>query len=85
MMVCPEPDKTLLTEEVRIGCMQGMLQCLEKKERIAFILGEILEITDSEASEILSISRETFRKRLSRGRARPHRIHAQKLRSGQPG
>lgn len=64
----PEPAKTLLTEEVRIGCMQGMLQCLEEKTRIALVLGELFELSAREASEILGITEEAFRKRLSRGR-----------------
>jgi len=63
-----EPTKTLLTEEVRIGCMQGMLQCLEKKIRIAFILGELFEMSGEEAAEILGITKTAYRKRLSRAR-----------------
>ncbi|MBT8350448.1 MAG: RNA polymerase sigma factor [Deltaproteobacteria bacterium] len=63
-----EPTKTLLAEEVRIGCMQGMLQCLERKIRIAFILGELFELSGNEAAEILGITKTAYRKRLSRGR-----------------
>ena len=69
-----EPTKTLLTEEVRIGCMQGMLQCLEKKIRIALILGEIFEMSGEEAAEILGISKGAYRKRLSRGRDKVYRF-----------
>jgi RNA polymerase sigma factor (sigma-70 family) len=64
----PEPSKTLLTEEVRIGCMQGMLQCLETKLRISFILGELFEMSGREAADILEISTQTHRQRLSRAR-----------------
>ncbi|MBA4366246.1 MAG: RNA polymerase subunit sigma-70 [Desulfobacterium sp.] len=64
----PEPSKTLMAEEVRIGCMQGILQCLEPKLRITFILGEIMEMSGEEGADILGISAESFRKRLSRGR-----------------
>jgi RNA polymerase sigma factor (sigma-70 family) len=64
----PGTDKTLLAEEVRIGCMQGMLQCLDKKVRIAFILGELFEVTSEEGAVILGITPAAFRKRLSRGR-----------------
>jgi RNA polymerase sigma factor (sigma-70 family) len=66
----PEPTKTLLTEEVRIGCMQGMLQCLETKLRIAFILGNLFEISGKEAADILGITAEAHRQRLSRARAK---------------
>lgn len=65
-----EPLKTLLTEEVRIGCMQGMLQCLETKIRIAFILGDLFEMSGEEASSILGITKEAYRKRLSRARTK---------------
>ncbi len=35
-----EADQPLLEEEVRIGCTQAMLLCLDRDERIAYILGE---------------------------------------------
>ena len=69
-----EPTKTFLAEEVRIGCMQGMLQCLEKKMRIALILGEIFEMSGEEAAEILDISKSAYRKRLSRARDKINRF-----------
>lgn len=69
-----EPTKTLLTEEVRIGCMQGMLQCLEKKIRIAFVLGELFEMSGEEAAGILGITETAYRKRLSRARDKINRF-----------
>ncbi len=67
-MWIPAPTKSLLAEEVRILCMQAILQCLEPKVRIAFVLGELFEMSGEEAADILGISRAAFRKRLSRGR-----------------
>ena len=64
----PDAEKMLLTEEVRIGCMQGMLQCLDGKTRIALILGELFEMTSEEGARVLAITPMAFRKRLSRGR-----------------
>lgn len=61
-------EKMLLTEEVRIGCMQIMLQCLEGKTRIALILGEIFGLSSDEGARVLAITKTAFRKRLSRGR-----------------
>ena len=58
----------LLVEEIKIGCTMGMLLCLDREERIAFILGEIFEVSGPEAALILSIPAATFRKRLSRAR-----------------
>jgi len=64
----PEVEKSLLAEEVKIGCTHGMLLCLDRNHRLAYILGEILELTGEEAASALDISAEAFRKRLSRAR-----------------
>ncbi len=64
----PAPDHDLLLEEVKIGCTLGMLLCLDRPQRIAYILGEVFGLASPEASEILQIPAETFRKRLSRAR-----------------
>jgi DNA-directed RNA polymerase specialized sigma24 family protein len=61
-------DQYLLVEEVKIGCTLGMLICLDRNLRIAYIIGEVFELMSSEASEILEITPENFRKRLSQSR-----------------
>jgi RNA polymerase sigma factor (sigma-70 family) len=61
-------ERSVLTEEVRIGCTLGMLQCLDRPHRLAYVLGEILELPGPEASEILGIAPNVFRKRLQRAR-----------------
>ncbi len=63
------PDSSLLTEEVKIGCMTGMLLCLDREQRLVFVLGEIFEATDALGAELLDISRENFRQKLSRARS----------------
>jgi RNA polymerase sigma factor (sigma-70 family) len=67
--VSPGLDETLLLKEVKIGCTQAMLLCLDRPHRLAYILGEILELEGSEAAEVMEISPQAFRKRLSRARA----------------
>src|SRR5215208_3596635 len=62
-------QKSLLLEEIKIGCTTGMLLCLDRPHRMAYILGEVLEIDSQEAADILEIPPATFRKRLSRARA----------------
>lgn len=57
-----------LVEEARLGCMAGMLLCLSREQRIVFILGEIFAIPHSLGAEILNISKDNFRQRLSRSR-----------------
>ena len=64
------PDQALLVEEVKLGCTQAMLLCLDRDERIAYILGDVFELRSQVAGEILGIEPETYRKRLSRARGR---------------
>jgi RNA polymerase sigma factor (sigma-70 family) len=63
-----ETERSLLIEEVKIGCTFGMLQCLDRPHRLAYVLGEILELPGLEAAEALDISPELFRKRLQHAR-----------------
>lgn len=63
-----EPEHALLTEEVKVGCTLGLLQCLDREHRIAYVLGEIFEWPAPEAAEALGIEAPTFRKRLQRAR-----------------
>jgi RNA polymerase sigma factor (sigma-70 family) len=65
-----DAEANLLAEEAKLACMQGMLLCLNRDIRMAFILGEIFEVTGIEGGQILDITPETFRQRLSRGRKR---------------
>jgi RNA polymerase sigma factor (sigma-70 family) len=63
-----EAEQSLLTEEVKIGCTLGMLQCLDRPHRLAYILGEIFELPGPEAAESLGIAPALFRKRLQHAR-----------------
>lgn len=63
-------EMPLLVEETRIECMTGMLLCLERDLRLAFILGVIFEVNDKTGSAIMNITRDNFRKKLSRGRVK---------------
>lgn len=64
-----EADRELLLEEVKIGCTMAMLLCLDRNHRLAYSLGEILELDHREAAEVLGITPGAYRKRLSRARA----------------
>jgi RNA polymerase sigma factor (sigma-70 family) len=63
------PDEALLLEEVKVGCTLFMLLGLDRNHRLAYILGEILELEHHEAAEVLEIAPAAYRKRLSRARA----------------
>ncbi len=65
-----EGELRLLEEEVKVSCTHGMLLCLDKQHRIAYILGEILSLNSLEAAQVLEINPATFRKQLSRARTK---------------
>lgn len=62
-------DEALLLEEVKIGCTLAMLMCLDRSHRLAYIMGDIVELDHHEAAEVLEIAPAAYRKRLSRARA----------------
>lgn len=55
--------------DVRNNCMLSLLICLDRMQRIVFILGSIFNIKSSIASDILGITPDNFRKQLSRAKA----------------
>ena len=55
-----ETERSVLIDEVKVGCSLAMLQCLDRSHRIAFVLGDIMELSGPEASEILEIDRRCF-------------------------
>ena len=63
-------DEDLLAEEVRVGCTQGMLLCLDRELRMAYVLGEVLRFPSEEAAAVCEITPAAFRKRLERARSR---------------
>src|SRR5262252_3192208 len=40
----PEATDPILIDECKLFCTQGMLLCLDRDQRLAFVLGEILEL-----------------------------------------
>jgi RNA polymerase sigma factor (sigma-70 family) len=62
-------DQRLLAKEVERSCTLGMLTCLDRVSRLAFILGEIFQGTSDEGAAIMEITPAAFRQRLSRARA----------------
>ena len=65
-------DVQLLVDEARIGCSSGMLLCLDRGQRLVYILGEIFGVTDVVGAELLDISRDNFRQKLTRARRDLH-------------
>ncbi len=46
----------------------GMLLCLDREQRVVFLLGEILDTDDVVGAELLGIERANFRQKLHRAR-----------------
>jgi RNA polymerase sigma factor (sigma-70 family) len=79
-----EAEYRLLSEEVRISCTYGMLLCLPRPQRAAYLLADVLGLTDGEGAEVLDCSREAFRQRVSRARKTLRFRDRQPLRPGRP-
>lgn len=63
-----EAEYRMLRDEVRTSCTYGMLLTLSRGVRLAYILGDLVEMTDQEGAEALEISPAAFRQRLARAR-----------------
>lgn len=59
-------DKDILAEELKMSCTNVMLQCLDPESRCIFILGTMFKVDSRIASEILGITSDNFRQKLSR-------------------
>ncbi len=61
-------DTDLLVTEAMLACTSGMLLCLDREQRLTFILGAIFGVSDTVAAEVLEITPANFRQRLARAR-----------------
>ena len=59
-------EKDILAEELKLSCTNVMLQCLDVESRCIFILGTMFKIDSRIAGDILGITPEAYRQRLSR-------------------
>ncbi|HYF47458.1 MAG TPA: RNA polymerase sigma factor [Acidimicrobiales bacterium] len=64
------PDADLLATEVKLGCTLGMLLCLDRDDRLAYVLSDVFELPSADGAFICEVSPAAFRKRASRARAR---------------
>lgn len=67
-----EKEMQLEIEESKVACMAGMLMCLDREQRLVYIVGEVFEIDHNIASEIFETSPDNFRQKLSRTRKDLH-------------
>ncbi len=59
-------EKELLEQELKMSCTNVMLQCLDTESRCIFILGTMFRLDSRVAGEILEMTPENYRQRLSR-------------------
>ncbi|HVY69613.1 MAG TPA: RNA polymerase sigma factor, partial [Verrucomicrobiae bacterium] len=61
-------ETKVLVEEAKLGCITAMLLCLDRRQRLAFILGEVFGENSEAGAEALGESAANFRQLLSRAR-----------------
>lgn len=61
-------DVEVLIEETKLSCLMGMLLCLDRTQRLVFILGAVFRVSSEIGAEIMEISPENFRQLLLRAR-----------------
>ena len=59
-------EQSILAEELKLSCTNVMLQCLDAESRCIFILGTMFKVDSRIAGDILGITPEAYRQRLSR-------------------
>ena len=59
----------VLVREAGIGCMIGTLLCLDGRQRLVFVLGEVFGVSDEVGGELVEVTPANFRQILSRARA----------------
>lgn len=63
-------ETSILEEELKVSCTNVLLQCLDSESRCIFILGTMFKLDSRIAGDILGLTPETYRKRLSRIRSK---------------
>lgn len=64
--VIEEECREELAEELKMSCTNVMLQCLDPESRCIFILGTMFRIDSGTAGQILDMTPENYRQKLSR-------------------
>lgn len=59
-------EESILAEELKLSCTNVMLQCLDPESRCIYVLGIMFQADSKLCGEILGITPEAYRQRLSR-------------------
>ncbi|MFZ6014010.1 MAG: RNA polymerase sigma factor [Bacteroidota bacterium] len=63
-----EREMQEVIEESKVACMAGMIMCLDRMQRLVYIVGEVFSIDHNLAAEIFETTPDNFRQKLSRAR-----------------
>jgi len=62
------PEIEILARDVKHGCTLAVLTCLDRDLRVAYVLGEVFDVSARDGAWICGTTETAFRKRLSRAR-----------------
>lgn len=63
-----EEEQINRTKTARTRCMSGMLMCLTREQRLLYLVGEIFKVDHNIGAEVFNLSKDNYRKKLSRTR-----------------
>lgn len=66
------PQDKLEARQVALACTQAMLMTLDREQRLVYLLDTVFDLPSKEAAEVVGITPEAYRQRLSRTRTRLH-------------
>lgn len=64
------PEERVLVGQVREGCLTGLVRCLPRDQRLAFVLTVLVGLSVEDAASVLECSSEAIKTRVSRARQR---------------
>jgi RNA polymerase sigma factor (sigma-70 family) len=64
------PQDKLEARQIALGCTQNMLMALDRDQRLVYVLDIVFGLPSAQAAEVLAISPQAYRQRLSRARAK---------------
>ena len=67
-----EEEQILRTKTARTRCMSGMLMCLTREQRLIYLVGDVFNVDHNIGAEVFGLSKDNFRKKLSRTRKEFH-------------
>lgn len=62
------PEQRVAATELALVCTQGMLMALPDAQRLAYVLGEVMDLEGPEAARIAGVTPAAFRQQLARAR-----------------